>query len=155
MSPDNAVRPSSRDRRDDSTRDKNRSIKVSLTISLHVSFKFIFNFFQESEKRREGGQDKSRDRGRGRDDELPSLLTMMTQHPAQYSPRRGREEPPEHRSSARGKYWKLFYFWLLKYYLDRGRYEDRSETFAQAEDHQRGAKRSSRRLVHFLELTIN
>jgi hypothetical protein len=72
---------------------------------------FILSLSQKEsdrERRREGGQEKSsRDRGRVRDEELPSLMNLMTQHPAhpaQYSPRRGRDDPQEHRSSTRGNY---------------------------------------------------
>ncbi|CAB3370298.1 Hypothetical predicted protein [Cloeon dipterum] len=115
-SPDNAGRPSSRDRRDEpsSSRDKNR-LKEG-----------------DRDRRRDAPSDKSRDRARGRDEELPSLMNIMTQHP-QHSPRRGggRDESQDHRSSGRerGRY---------------DRYDDRGEGSNHPEE-QRGAKRSSRR----------
>ncbi|XP_065347501.1 serine/arginine repetitive matrix protein 2-like isoform X2 [Cloeon dipterum] len=115
-SPDNAGRPSSRDRRDEpsSSRDKVR-LKEG-----------------DRDRRRDPPSDKSRDRARGRDEELPSLMNIMTQHP-QHSPRRGggRDESQDHRSSGRerGRY---------------DRYDDRGEGSNHPEE-QRGAKRSSRR----------
>ncbi|XP_059481563.1 zinc finger CCCH domain-containing protein 13-like isoform X3 [Neocloeon triangulifer] len=107
----NSPENSGRDRRDEPSRDKNRPKD------------------NDRDKRRD---DKSRDRGRGREEELPSLMTIMTQHPPQYSPRRGREEPHEHRSSTRerGRY---------------DRYDDRGEPPAHSDDHQRSSKRPPRR----------